>query len=59
MQHKDRSFQSISSFDFDSTDEDQDVILPTSRVQEINNKEQMILEMEQSIDINTTAINRL
>ena len=59
VQHKDRSFQSISSFDFDSTNEDQDVILPTSRVQEINNKEQMILEMEQSIDINTTAINRL
>ena len=62
VQRKSISSQSIISYDFDSTDEEQDAILPTtptSRVKEISEKEQLILEMEQAIDQNTTTINRL
>lgn len=62
VQRKSISSQSIISYDFNSTYEEKDAILPTtptSRVKEISKKEQLILEMEQSIDQNTTTINRL
>ena len=49
----------VTSFDFECTDEEQETKDPASRDQEIINQQKLIQDMEQTIDQNTSMINRL
>ena len=57
--NEDSTILSVSSFEFESTDEEQETKDPASRDQEIVNQQKLIQDMEQTIDQNTSMINRL
>ena len=59
LQYETRSIASIPSYNFESSEDEQAIKIPTSRDEDIIKHERIIEDMEQTIDQNTTMINRL